>query len=211
MAFKCRLVWHYVTGALHAELAELYTRAKEFPSALSHADSAVQKLRAQAAAGIRGGGTAAAAAADSPGSIRAMGTKAFITARGGDLTGAAALYRDAIKSAVEGRVFKMGSIELADLEAALGSTCYAASDRGGGGGGGGDKKGAAAAVVCSRAAQKLLEESLGCFGRAAEVTRRLQGSRSMRYKELAQRVEEVAAALDVELRSGGGVDTRRAL
>ena len=178
---------------------------------MSHADSAVQKLRARAAAGIGGGGTAAAA--DSPGSIRAMGTKAFITARGGDLTGAAAIYRDAIKCAVEGRVFKMGSIELADLEAALGSTCYAASDRGGGGGGGGgDKKGAAAAaVVSSRAAQKLLEESLGCFGRAAEVTRRLQGSRSTRYKELAQRVEEVAAALEVELRSGGGVDTRRAL
>jgi hypothetical protein len=174
---------------------------------------------------------------DSPSSIRAVGTRAFIAARGGDLATAADGYRDAIRCAVDARVFPKGSIELADLEAALGSTCYTASDRCGGGadgggsgtkgrpggggsvtnggvGGGAEGTGDGAkppSAVSSRAAQKLLQESLGCFRRAAGATRRLRGAQSARHQELARRVKEVEAVLEAELTSGSGVDPRRAL
>ena len=65
-------------------------------------------------------------------SIRAMGTLGFIIAREGDLRGAAQTYRDAITAATSSRVFgedaTSTSVDVADLEAALGSVCFAASD-----------------------------------------------------------------------------------
>ena len=228
------------TGALHAELAELWTRARDYERALRHAERAVERLQAPeappeaaaggpTAAGTGGGGDTAigtggggAAARNTAASVRAMGTRAFIQARSGDLDAAVDGYRAAIKCAVDHKVFPEGSAELGDLEAALGSTCYAASDRGDRGGAGaragagmGNGKGEGvrpkSAGVSSRAAQKLLEESLRCFGRAAEVSRRAAGARSARYLELVRRSHDVGAALEAALRGGGGVDNRRGL
>ena len=99
------------TGALHAELAELWTRARDYPRALTHAERAVERLQAPetspeaaaaegptaTAAGTGEGGDTTTAAATGGGggaatqstaaSVRAMGTRAFIQARSGDLVG----------------------------------------------------------------------------------------------------------------------------
>ena len=63
-------------------------------------------------------------------SVRASGTHAFITARLGDLEGAAQMYRDARAAALAESAFGAAteaSADLADLEAALGSVRFAMS------------------------------------------------------------------------------------
>ena len=138
-----------------------------------------------------------------------MGTLGFIIAREGDLRGAAQTYRDAITAATSSRVFgedaTSTSADVADLEAALGSVCFAASDE--------SEESPEAkraneleSVLASKntrptrderdeatrarreadAAERrrraeaaaALEEAVGCFSRAADVARRAWGTRS---------------------------------
>ena len=107
------------TGALRSEAAELFVRAKAFDDAEAHAAAAAEALRDP----VTRKHTAA--------SVRASGTHAFITARLGDLEGAAQMYRDARAAALAESAFGAAteaSADLADLEAALGSVRFAMSE-----------------------------------------------------------------------------------
>ena len=106
-------------GALRLEAAELCVRAKAFDDARAHAAAAAEALRDP----VTKKHTAA--------SVRATGTLAFITARLGDLAGAAQMYRDARHAALAEKAFGAAtatSADLADLEAALGSVRFAMSE-----------------------------------------------------------------------------------
>ena len=185
-------------GALRAEAAELFVRAKAFGDAEAHAAAAAEALRDP----VTRKHTAA--------SVRASGTHAFITARLGDLEGAAQMYRDARAAALAESAFGAAteaSADLADLEAALGSVRFAMSEARGDDERRRPAKGAeegedageepetsgtdrktsssssedaeAAARGAARrrrlAAVAALEEALGCFARAADAARARRG------------------------------------
>lgn len=238
-------------GALRAELAELFVRARDFRAAREHAEAAVEALmeeeRVPGGDEARAGGAAArrrtgdseairARRRHTRASIRAMGTLGFIIARGGDLRGAAQTYRDAISAAMSSRVFGEDatsmSADVADLEAALGSVCFAASDeseetpeakranelesalaskntrptRDERDEAARARREADAAGRRRRAeAAAALEEAVGCFSRAADVARRAWGTRSVRCAELEARADAAARALDDIRREGGDV------
>ena len=236
-------------GALRAELAELFVRARDFRAAREHAEAAVEALMEEervaggdearaggAAARRRTGDSEASRRRHTQASIRAMGTLGFIIARGGDLRGAAQTYRDAISAAVSSRVFgedaTSTSADVADLEAALGSVCFAASDeseetpeakranqlesalaskntrptRDERDEAARARREADAAERRRRAeAAAALEEAVGCFSRAADVARRAWGTRSVRCAELEARADAAARALDAIRREGGDV------
>ena len=212
-------------GALRAEAAELFVRAKAFGEAEAHAAAAAEALRDP----VTRKHTAA--------SVRASGTHAFITARLGDLEGAAQMYRDARAAALAERAFGAAteaSADLADLEAALGSVRFAMSEaRGdderrrpskgaeeGEDAGeepetcGTDRKTSSSssedAEVAARGAARrrrlaavaALEEALGCFARAADIERALGGAYSARCVELEDRADACATALAEERAEG---------
>ena len=212
-------------GALHAEAAELFVRAKAFGDAEAHAAAAAEALRDP----VTRKHTAA--------SVRASGTHAFITARLGDLEGAAQMYRDARAAALAESAFGAAteaSADLADLEAALGSVRFAMSEARGDDERRRPAKGAeegedageepetsgtdqktsssssedaeAAARGAARrrrlAAVAALEEALGCFARAADIERALGGAYSARCVELEDRADACATALAEERAEG---------
>ena len=211
-------------GALRAEAAELFVRAKAFGDAEAHAAAAAEALRDP----VTRKHTAA--------SVRASGTHAFITARLGDLEGAAQMYRDARAAALAESAFGAAteaSADLADLEAALGSVRFAMSEARGDelsrrrpakGAEEGDEEGgeepeikkgtsssssedaeAAARGAARRrrlAAVAALEEALGCFTRAADIERALGGAYSARCVELEDRADACATALAEERAEG---------
>ena len=224
-------------GALRAELAELFVRARDFQAARTHAEAAVEALMEEArVAATRTGEDDTPRRRHTRASIRAMGTLGFIIAREGDLRGAAQTYRDAITAATSSRVFgedaTSTSVDVADLEAALGSVCFAASDE--------SEESPEAkraneleSVLASKntrptrderdeatrarreadAAERrrraeaaaALEEAVGCFSRAADVARRAWGTRSVRCAELEARADAAARALDAIRCEGGDV------
>ena len=224
-------------GALRAELAELFVRARDFQAARTHAEAAVEALMEEArVAATRTGEDDTPRRRHTRASIRAMGTLGFIIAREGDLRGAAQTYRDAITAATSSRVFgedaTSTSADVADLEAALGSVCFAASDE--------SEESPEAkraneleSVLASKntrptrderdeatrarreadAAERkrraeaaaALEEAVGCFSRAADVARRAWGTRSVRCAELEARADAAARALDAIRCEGGDV------
>lgn len=212
-------------GALRAEAAELFVRAKAFGDAEAHAAAAAEALRDP----VTRKHTAA--------SVRASGTHAFITARLGDLEGAAQMYRDARAAALAESAFGAAteaSADLADLEAALGSVRFAMSEARGDDERRRPSKGAeegedageepetcgtdrktsssssedaeAAARGAARrrrlAAVAALEEALGCFARAADIERALGGAYSARCVELEDRADACATALAEERAEG---------
>ena len=212
-------------GALRAEAAELFVRAKAFGDAEAHAAAAAEALRDP----VTRKHTAA--------SVRASGTHAFITARLGDLEGAAQMYRDARAAALAESAFGAAteaSADLADLEAALGSVRFAMSEARGDDERRRPAKGAeegedageepetsgtdrktsssssedaeAAARGAARrrrlAAVAALEEALGCFARAADIERALGGAYSARCVELEDRADACATALAEERAEG---------
>ena len=212
-------------GALRAEAAELFVRAKAFGEAEAHAAAAAEALRDP----VTRKHTAA--------SVRASGTHAFITARLGDLEGAAQMYRDARAAALAESAFGAAteaSADLADLEAALGSVRFAMSEARGDDERRRPSKGAeegedageepetcgtdrktsssssedaeAAARGAARrrrlAAVAALEEALGCFARAADIERLLGGAYSARCVELENRADACASALAEERAEG---------
>jgi len=212
-------------GALRAEAAELFVRAKAFGEAEAHAAAAAEALRDP----VTRKHTAA--------SVRASGTHAFITARLGDLEGAAQMYRDARAAALAESAFGAAteaSADLADLEAALGSVRFAMSEARGDDERRRPSKGAeegedageepetcgtdrktsssssedaeAAARGAARrrrlAAVAALEEALGCFARAADIERALGGAYSARCVELEDRADACATALAEERAEG---------
>ena len=212
-------------GALRAEAAELFVRAKAFGEAEAHAAAAAEALRDP----VTRKHTAA--------SVRASGTHAFITARLGDLEGAAQMYRDARAAALAESAFGAAteaSADLADLEAALGSVRFAMSEARGDDERRRPAKGAeegedageepetsgtdqktsssssedaeAAARGAARrrrlAAVAALEEALGCFARAADIERALGGAYSARCVELEDRADACATALAEERAEG---------
>jgi hypothetical protein len=206
-------------GALLLEAAELCVRAKAFEDAKAHAAAAAEALLDP----ITKKHTAA--------SVRASGTLAFITARLGDLAGAAQMYRDARHAALATKAFGAAtetSADLADLEAALGSVRFAmseASDADGDGDpvatregeevddedvGKRETKAREAAEAAARRASRrrrltsvaALEEALGCFARAADIERLLGGAYSARCVELENRADACASALAEERAEG---------
>lgn len=206
-------------GALLLEAAELCVRAKAFDDAKAHAAAAAEALLDP----ITKKHTAA--------SVRASGTLAFITARLGDLAGAAQMYRDARHAALATKAFGAAtetSADLADLEAALGSVRFAmseASDADGDGDpvatregeevddedvGKRETKAREAAEAAARRASRrrrltsvaALEEALGCFARAADIERLLGGAYSARCVELENRADACASALAEERAEG---------
>ena len=205
-------------GALEAELAELWIRAKDFEKARFRAERAL-------AACLRANG-----GEPSPASARAEGTLAFIVARSGRFAEAAAVYRGAVANA---KTCGASREDVANLEAALGSACFAASDGSGAtedaaeaeqtvrakseAAEEGEKKGApddalAAANAARRMSKKsrrarsdaaaFLEEAARSFRRAAEGHPR-------RRDELAARAEAAEEALRAEagVEGGGGGGT----
>jgi len=208
-------------GALRAEAAELFVRAKAFGDAEAHAAAAAEALRDP----VTRKHTAA--------SVRASGTHAFITARLGDLEGAAQMYRDARAAALAESAFGAAteaSADLADLEAALGSVRFAMSeargddeertteegedageepetcgtDRKTSSSSSEDAEAAARGAARRRrlAAVAALEEALGCFARAADIERALGGAYSARCVELEDRADACATALAEERAEG---------
>ncbi len=206
-------------GALLLEAAELCVRAKAFDDAKAHAAAAAEALLDP----ITKKHTAA--------SVRASGTLAFITARLGDLAGAAQMYRAARHAALATKAFGAAtetSADLADLEAALGSVRFAmseASDADGDGDpvatregeeaddedvGKRETKAPEAAEAAARRASRrrrltsvaALEEALGCFARAADIERLLGGAYSARCVELENRADACASALAEERAEG---------
>ena len=200
-------------GALEAELAELWIRAKDFEKARFRAERAL-------AACLRANG-----GEPSPASARAEGTLAFIVARSGRFAEAAAVYRGAVANA---KTCGASREDVANLEAALGSACFAASDGSGAtedaaeaeqtvrakseAAEEGEKKGApddalAAANAARRMSKKsrrarsdaaaFLEEAARSFRRAAEGHPR-------RRDELAARAEAAEEALRAEAGVEGG-------
>ena len=198
-------------GALEAELAELWIRAKDFEKARFRAERAL-------AACLRANG-----GEPSPASARAEGTLAFIVARSGRFAEAAAVYRGAVANA---KTCGASREDVANLEAALGSACFAASDGSGAtedaaeaettvrakseAAEEGEKKGApddalAAANAARRMSKKsrrarsdaaaFLEEAARSFRRAAEGHPR-------RRDELAARAEAAEEALRAEAEAG---------
>jgi hypothetical protein len=206
-------------GALLLEAAELCVRAKAFEDARAHAAAAAEALRDP----ITKKHTAA--------SVRASGTLAFITARLGDLAGAAQMYRDARHAALATKAFGAAtetSADLADLEAALGSVRFAMSEASDADGdedpvatregeevddedvGKRETKAREAAEAAARRASRrrrltsvaALEEALGCFARAADIERLLGGAYSARCVELENRADACASALAEERAEG---------
>ena len=206
-------------GALLLEAAELCVRAKAFDDAKAHAAAAAEALLDP----ITKKHTAA--------SVRASGTLAFITARLGDLAGAAQMYRDARHAALATKAFGAAtetSADLADLEAALGSVRFAMSEASDADGdedpvatregeevddedvGKRATKAREAAEAAARRASRrrrltsvaALEEALGCFARAADIERLLGGAYSARCVELENRADACASALAEERAEG---------
>jgi len=161
----------------------------------------------------------------SPASARAEGTLAFIVARSGRFAEAAAVYRGAVANA---KTCGASREDVANLEAALGSACFAASDGSGAtedaaeaeqtvrakseAAEEGEKKGAPddalaaadAARRMSKKSRRARSDAAAFLEEAARSFRRAAEGHPRRRDELAARAEAAEEALRAETEAEGG-------